>query len=317
LLQSEYRIGRNASASDIAWVVPVPDEPVVGLLPPRRASTLFLELTNATYPYVVYPSFTGSDILIIGLFLLGIGGLLVSLVSSVSGWPRWVRDRRRRIVLGSFAALFLVFLKLMSLTFGSGVESGPGGVEILSHEQVGVYDVHVITSTDAGALLRWLRDGGFAYDEENEGAFRDYVEKGWCFVTARIGRDSDAPRDRLVGDGLVAPLVLSSSSRVPIYPLALTATAGRSTELLLYVAGGTKVDCGNRLRTAFANTVRWWPVSSVEDGITPSDFPLPDALERPYLTKFTGTLEPTEMKDDLVFFPAPDNQPVRDTVYAE
>ena len=48
----------------------------------------------------------------------------------------------------------------------AGAGEAPSGVEVLSREQIGAFDVSVLSSDDPGALLEWLNGNGYEFPEE-------------------------------------------------------------------------------------------------------------------------------------------------------
>ena len=112
-------------------------------------------------------------------------------------------------------------------------------------------------------------------------------------------------------EGMADPLILSFQSPSPIYPLALTATGGFDTEVLLYVFGDKQYECGGRVKLRYSGFTKW-DISAILMDYIPD---LGIVYTTPILTKFKQTLSPEEMREDLVFEPVAKHKPYRETVW--
>jgi hypothetical protein len=136
------------------------------------------------------------------------------------------------------------------------------------------------------------------------------LRQGWVFVVARIDPSAAQDGEDVVFEGLVAPLILRFHAEAPVYPLALTATAGHRTEILLYLLGEGKWESDGRLDLHYAGAAPS-RVGLLDFEIEPEGFF--DDVEGtfPLLCKFKGTLTPGEMREDLTFRLAEDDRPYR------
>ena len=312
LLQSVYLISDQTPATEIAWVVPVPAIPELGSTSHDDAWDVFIPLSALTVPRVTRVG-TVLWIVLPWAVALTISVCLISwLIGRPKRWPtrRWHLDPRLSIALIVFSLAFLVVC-LLPARRDFGIKDL---VNVIEYAQVGVYDVHVLRSTDATALLDWLRNGGFHFNDADKAVLDDYIERGWYFVASKVRVDEDHHEEALVADGLVAPLMLKFNTPQPVYPLALTATVGRPTELLLYVISRSKVTCDDRLNTAHAGPTYSGLLDPLIDYAEPPHLVSASMVDFRYVTKFKGTLNSDEMKKDLVFSPAPDDEPVREHV---
>ncbi len=100
---------------------------------------------------------------------------------------------------------------------GGPGEAGGGGVVVLEEKEVGPYDVAVVSSDDASALIEWLNDNNFDQPEESTPIIEHYVAQGMLFVAMKLNKDSD------VGD--LQPVTLLFESDEPCVPLVLTRIA--------------------------------------------------------------------------------------------
>jgi hypothetical protein len=189
-------------------------------------------------------------------------------------------------------------------------------VEIVKTKRVGIYDVTVIRGDSAEPVLAWLRENGFAFDEEDKAVFADHVARGWCFVTAKVDPNVGGERQGVTAEGLAAPLVLTFATDKPVYPLALTAIAGAKTEILLYTLAPQKLTCGGRLPLRHACEIPSGRVMKKLWVMTGPDEvgPMEGLPEKPMmLCKFKGTMTAAQMREDLVFEAAPDSAAYRET----
>jgi|GEM_PF-3105221 len=59
-------------------------------------------------------------------------------------------------------------------------------VNVLQQQQIGVYEVTVLSSDDPNALVRWLQNNSYAVSDENREVLKFYTDKGWYFTAMRI-----------------------------------------------------------------------------------------------------------------------------------
>ena len=180
-----------------------------------------------------------------------------------------------------FVIIFLLSVVILAIVLP------PYGIEVLKQERVGPYEAKVIRGASSIELIDWLTKNGFAFDERDRTAIDGYIARKWVFVTAKL----DAGATRAQGK-MVPPLFLSFKSKEAVYPLALTGTGGRPTEVLLYVFAGNRMDDGGRLPLQFA-------------GKTLKGF------SGEFMTKFRGRLDPDQMRTDLILKPAASNASYR------
>ena len=108
-------------------------------------------------------------------------------------------------------------------------------------------------SENAESIIDWLTENGFGFNNSDKEIFEDYINRGWCFVVAKVGSDQDTQYSKITPDGMVDPLVLKFETEKAVYPLSLTSTVGSETEVLLYTFSEKKLDCGQRLTLRYAN----------------------------------------------------------------
>lgn len=322
MVQSQYQIPGNAGAPNIGWVVPVPAVPEIATMNANYADRVFMRLDAPTRPdveYVCKPFFlcllTVTAVWIPGAFLLAILGKILPSLRRIPGFSK------RRFKAGCYAIPVFIgcFLYVMPRI---GHWKGSPGIEVVKSGRVGVYDTAVVRSHSAKDLIGWFKSNSFQFGPGDEKAIQEHIDRGWCFVTAKVNAAADPGNRETVSSQLLAPLILRFPSPKPVYPTALTATGGHPTEILLYLATEGPV------KTDPAMTLRFRGQSECSR-IT---FPMMDGLllwdedrgaafceklpvNAHHLSKFKATLTPEQMARDLEFEPDPGAGPFRERVY--
>lgn len=325
VVQSKYEASSEQGLRALGWVVPVPAVPEVGTMDSPAAEFTFNLLDWATRPEIY------------SLFKYYIWPLLILLVIRMvlRAWAErsGTLSRGRRWLLGSYAGNIALILLLFVLASNSydGPRSGEqmkvaaalAPVQVVMETTIGVYDVKVVKADAGGELVAWLNQHGFRFDAADEKVFADYIAKKWAFVTAKITPKAVGEKSALSRSGMANPLVLRFPSKQAVYPLALTATTGRETEIELYVLHTHKMDAGGRLPLTFAN--KWDADGKVarlsrENGrpanvewlkywVEPERLLARERLAEGYISKFRGRLNSEQMKTDLVLSRATDDEP--------
>jgi hypothetical protein len=141
-----------------------------------------------------------------------------------------------------------------SMSAGSQHTSEDEGVNVIKIKTVGAYEVAVLSATKAASLAEWLQAHHFAFPKEKQDVLAAYVKKRWYFVAARIDPTQDgfvlqrvfpkrgpdqtaiAPSTReKLANGELHPLVISFPSETCVFPLAISAVNGKSSEVSLYI----------------------------------------------------------------------------------
>jgi hypothetical protein len=326
LLQSRYDLPDGSPGHTIGWVVPVPAVPELASMPADEAQAAFTYLAMTTGPRVTRIKDVlgaGLAVLLLLLPVIVVFLVLVTLLSYLVSLPSWFRrllrlppsphmSPRRDLmeyvrILSVVWVVLLIPAFLLMPTFGSSLN-------ILREQHVGVYDVRVVASTDASELVSWLNENEFQFTDADEAVFDDYISAGWSFVVANVSSSADTTEEDVISMGLVAPLILRFPSAVPVYPLALTATAGRNTEVLLYVVSDHKATSDDRLTLEYAyNREDRLHVMGYLAGVEPEGF-FDRESTLSYLTKFNGVLTPFRMQQDLVLARAANDHSYRERI---
>jgi hypothetical protein len=320
LVQSKYELSRSASIGALGWVVPVPAAPEIAVLDEEAVWNIFFRLSRGTRPEVRYISRTvGVIVGIVAMLYLPACAVFLVLCYvrpslrerlHLSDSPR--RGLRKKMGFPAFLAFSFLGLGLLSVTTHAGRMDG---IEVVKAQRAGIYDVEVIRAASSDAIVTWLQENGFAFGAEDRQVLQQYVARGWCFVTAKVGEAEESGRSGTAPEGLADPLVLRFATPAPVYPLALTSTGAAKTEVLLYTLSDGKLTCGSRLPLRYAGWQEW-KVAPPSEGD-----PQPDLLawlfpqtgtKSMVLCKFKGRLTPGQMKEDLVFERAADSEPFRE-----
>ena len=305
VLQSQYKTIEIDDANSIAWVVPVPSVPELATIDADEATVAFfilgLQSRPSVFPVVQIAVFIGLVLLVC---------FLIEYLFYRCFAKRTMGRTTHLAVSGLRFGIMLLVIFIFAIMFLSP-SLGVKGVDVVKAETVGIYDVKVIRGDDATSVTKWLKDNGFGFGEKDSIVFEQYVKKDWCFVTAKIGKDVSLNSREAISEGLAAPLILRFDSKEAVYPMALTGTTERNTEVLLYVFSDHKMECGDKLKLKYfderSNPFERGAFSTVK----PDGFFDNIETKAQKVCKFKGTLKPDQMKEDIVFKKAKDNKPYR------
>jgi len=286
--------------------------------PALLTGVLLILLPSLTF-LLLSPGLIGISLLFVGPVCAGLALLACMLTPFV---PYLQRLKGDRVILTTSAllslAVFAVMAGYMSFLRPNAGPTLAGRVEIIKTQRVGIYDVQVVKADQAEGLIEWLDENEFEFDGRDQQVFSDYMRRGWCFVVAKVDPGHSTEQKEVVSEGLVAPLIMRFQADAPIYPLALTSTAGHETQIVLYVFGQDKWTSNGRLELHYAakkGTLPWSMIDGVEERmgryVEPPGFFTDGEFALPYLCKFKGTLNPEQMQEDLVFTRAENEQPYR------
>lgn len=308
LLQSKYEIPGDPGKHTLGWVVPVPAVPEVGSMNAAGADQLFQHLSLYSRPEV-------TDLtLITALSVAGLCASIAFIALAASFFRRFTAHKSfLRNLAGAALSILAMVILIIPLTISQS--KGVSGIEIVKSSKVGIYETKVVRADSAENLLQWLRENSFSFDPKDAKAIQSHIDRKWCFVTAKVDASISSANRAQISSKLLAPLILTFPTPRPVYPTALTATGGHSTEILIYLAskGPMKTEAPLTLRYRDSRDLtRIWPELC---GVEPEEQfeSMPQGLG--YLTKFKSILTPEEMEKDIEFIPDPGAQPYRDHVY--
>jgi hypothetical protein len=313
ILQSKYQIHESEKTEFIGWVVPVPSVPELASMDAKYAYQLFYQLNLSSQPDVIFLS----ERIAVALFVTSLLALLICVISSFI--PKRTFIKRHHMKITAFSALFFIFsfFYMLSTILGGRSLEKAAGVDILKEEKVGIYDIKVIKSEKSADIIHWLNQNKFKFDSSDAEAFDSYINKDWCFVVAKIDPSISIDNKKMSLQGLVAPLILRFRTEIPIYPLALTATIGHDTEVLIYTLSKRKLESDNRLRLFYAGetSLTTEMTEIIQENVEPQDFFLESNLVLPFLCKFKETLTPVQMREDITFQFAKNNEEFGRKIY--
>jgi len=304
---------RHAADAPLGWVVPLPSVPELSSLDAGQATHVFRIVDRVTGPRVTRISEALVTAAVFAL-LAALFGYLITVITTpfVPSVRAFVARRippRRAL---PFLIILVVLMVFMLPALGS--ERGLSGIEVLKSEEIGVFDAKVVKATGSDDLVAWLNEHGFEFTPGDRPVLDDYIRDDWCFVVALV-RDEDRRHVQNNVDRLIDPLVMRFDAATPVYPLALTATAGSDTEIVLYLLSDVRRECGGALATRCArpmdDSLESW-LRQLLLALDPYADPLPQRFR--WLAKFKGTMTPAEMRHDLTFTPSADTKPYREHV---
>jgi hypothetical protein len=205
----------ETESPSVGWILPLPAEPVElaaadgGMLTTMAVCTgpaVTHDLHNVYWPAV----------LILGL----VAPVALKAMLSKNG-----------VTLGGVLAWILWYGLMFSLfSPAGGTSPSHTAVAVRASQRIGKYDVAVLRAPAAAALSDWLEENAFhPLDERGLALVEDYINRGWCFVVARLVRDEG-------GEATPHPIAATFPAAEPVYPMRLTALAGSTVHVELYVA---------------------------------------------------------------------------------
>jgi len=212
----------TGSGTNFAWVVPLPNQPVI-----EPATTgLFPTLDYMFQPEIIHtvPQYYEGI-----LFVLGIICLFRFLV------PKYISAGFLVVLLFFLMILAAMLLPALATAGMSATAVLPDTVTILNRQLVGIFETETIASKDPNALQNWLSENGYEVPANAQPVIADYVKSGWVFVAAKVRRDSGAP-----DTSTPHPLSFTFKTDRPVYPMRLTGLNGHPLTVALYVFGNSR-----------------------------------------------------------------------------
>jgi hypothetical protein len=192
-----------------------------------------------------------------------------------------------------------------------GAMAGPppgAGVDVLSQQRIGPFDVTRLAAHDASALAKWLTDNGFPHPDGLDANLAPYVADGWEIVAVKL---APAQGESLTGD--LQPLSLSFETDEVVYPMRLSRSADTPQTVDLFVLADHRMDptslpvAGETPTLEFAGPID-------ESDVSPA---LADFVgDGAFLTRWSNSLlEPASIDGDYVFRPAAEDVTYQQVVY--
>jgi hypothetical protein len=127
-------------------------------------------------------------------------------------------------------------------------------VHVIKIKTVGAYEVAVLSAAKGASLAAWLEAHQFNFPKEKQEVLDDYARKQWYFIAAKIDPNQNgftlqrglpkmgsdrtgiaASTRKKLANGELHPLVIRFPSEKCVFPLAISAVNGKSSEVSLYV----------------------------------------------------------------------------------
>ncbi|MCP4290985.1 MAG: DUF2330 domain-containing protein [bacterium] len=182
-------------------------------------------------------------------------------------------------------------------------------VDIIDSQLIGYYQTMTLAAEDASALVDSLSTWGFLHENniaEITPLINQYVEDDWYFVTVKVDSTTMAqvfPYGMEYYQGQLQPLKLSFSSDEIIFPMRISAPSAHSTtRVSLYLLSDHRMHFPG-FQTLYANRFTQEEI----DGL-PAHFVLNEIFQPgDFLTLLRDDLSPSEMLEDLIIVPAPND----------
>ncbi len=100
---------------------------------------------------------------------------------------------------------------------GGDTGAGEGGVEVLSQQQVGAFEIAVLSASSGQEVATWLDDNEYLRDDESIPILDQYLAEGNVLAAVRLTDGA--------GIGEIHPIVFRFTSSEPCVPLRLTRIA--------------------------------------------------------------------------------------------
>ena len=289
----------DTDSPEVGWVLPLPAEPT-----DLRAFEpgLLTSLTMSLRPRIV----TGGDDSI---------GLLAWLVLAMLPVPALQALSRRLTARGirpiSVLVVYLILLLLVTMLLmpaSSGHLGAAGdlqpGLALLQTRRVGGYDVSVLRAESPEVLSTWLADNGFqTLGPDEQAIVADYIARKWCFVVAKLRTDGDGPHTP-------HPISATFPIDTPVYPMKLTAAAGSTLSVDLFILADARASADGFTCVA-SDTFGPAPAARLTDNASPflvgasTDLVIgsPDVVQTAWdgcvVTRLSRTMAPADMTEDI------------------
>jgi hypothetical protein len=178
-----------------------------------------------------------------------------------------------------------------------------GSVNVLHQKQVAGFDAVILEASAAEALVRWLKDHGYAHSPEIEAWAKPYVESGWKFTALKVSKRKD---DKQASSVAASALRMSFKTDQPLFPYrepdpqqAATALKAHNRLLRIYLLADA------RYRGHLTRDQEWTGRVAWANKLNDSD--RSRLLELLKLTEQTGPRQwwLTEFEDNWPYRPAP------------
>jgi hypothetical protein len=199
-----------------------------------------------------------------------------------------------------FLILVLILAVLSALTLSASMGTGVSaiGVQLEKTVAVGAYDVTVLRAKELENLNNWLSENGFAALPPTAGdVVADYIADNWVFAAIKLTRAT-------AGANTPHPIRMMFPAKEAVYPLKLTALAGKSTSFEIFVVGDDRAVC-KPLDATFCDRFSSLKKKGFTGTATAQTIGHPAVCSLMWdgcvLTKFAGTISAANMTADIRF----------------
>jgi hypothetical protein len=110
-------------------------------------------------------------------------------------------------------------------------------VDLISRQQVGIYDVSILTARKAQTMIDWFNSRGYSLKQQALPMVENYLESDWYFVAIRV----NVTKYSAGHYGELPPLQFKFNSSNIVYPMKISSLNPGDTEVLAYVLADRKV----------------------------------------------------------------------------
>jgi hypothetical protein len=188
---------------------------------------------------------------------------------------------------------------------GSGA---PPGATLLQRTQIGIYDVSILSATNAADLNNWLATNGYQLPDAIKSALDAYVHQGWYYVAVRLDPKASNREARAL-QGNLAPLWVTFPTTELVYPMRLSQLAKQPLSVTFYTLADHRQQLAG-FTTGYAYPIEPASLSGADDALR-------ELVDRPYfLTKLqANALQPETITGDLTLSRAASDEQYRPVIY--
>lgn len=130
-------------------------------------------------------------------------------------------------------------LGMRSAGRGDAEASAEQAVKVIETKTIGSYKIAVLSSSDTGALQKWLAENNFYFPAAQASVLDSYIEQHWYFVAVRINLGrwgwSTLATSHKLASGELNPLQISFAADRCVFPLKISSVNGKPSEIQAYV----------------------------------------------------------------------------------
>ena len=166
-------------------------------------------------------------------------------------------------------------------------------VKVLDQKLVAGFNAAVLETNSTAALVKWLKDNGYAFSPEVEAWAKPYVDQGWKITALKVAKDENSKNNKTVSS---AALRLTFKTDRPLFPYRepdYKETAGalgaKSRLLRIFFVAEARYEGTLTEKQRWTGEVAWaGKVSAADRKKLLEQFKLPEktGAEQWYLTEF-------------------------------